>query len=78
MEERAKSSTSAAIKKLMSLQPKTLKIIENGEEIEISISSVQVWQTILVKPGEEIPVDGLVSKGSSYVDESMITGEPVP
>ena len=78
LEEKAKSNTSSAIKKLMGLQPKTLKIIENGEEKEISISSVQVGQTILVRPGEKIPVDGEVSKGSSYVDESMITGEPVP
>ncbi|MCM4166615.1 Copper-exporting P-type ATPase [Arenibacter antarcticus] len=78
MEEKAKSNTSSAIKKLMGLQPKTLKIIENGEEIEIPISSVQVGQTILVRPGEKIPVDGKVSKGRSYVDESMITGEPVP
>ncbi len=78
LEEKAKSNTSSAIKKLMGLQPKTLKIIENGEEKEIPISSVQVGQTILVRPGEKIPVDGKVSKGSSYVDESMITGEPVP
>ncbi|WP_121666297.1 heavy metal translocating P-type ATPase [Mesonia aquimarina] len=78
LEEKAKSNTSSAIKKLMGLQPKTLKIIENGEEREIPISSVQVGQTILVRPGEKIPVDGEVSKGSSYVDESMITGEPVP
>jgi len=78
LEEKAKSNTSSAIKKLMGLQAKTLKIIENGEEKEIPISSVQVGQTILVRPGEKIPVDGEVSKGSSYVDESMITGEPVP
>lgn len=78
LEEKAKSNTSSAIKKLMGLQPKTLKIIESGEEKEIPISSVQVGQTILVRPGEKIPVDGEVSKGSSYVDESMITGEPVP
>ncbi|WP_091268041.1 heavy metal translocating P-type ATPase [Gillisia sp. Hel1_33_143] len=78
LEEKAKSNTSSAIKKLMGLQPKTLKIIENGEGKEIPISSVQVGQTILVRPGEKIPVDGEVSKGSSYVDESMITGEPVP
>ena len=78
LEEKAKSNTSSAIKKLMGLQPKTLKIIENGEEKEIPISEVQVGQTILVRPGEKIPVDGEVSKGSSYVDESMITGEPVP
>lgn len=78
LEEKAKSNTSSAIKKLMGLQPKTLKVIENGEEKEIPISEVQVGQTILVRPGEKIPVDGEVSKGSSYVDESMITGEPVP
>ena len=78
LEEKAKSNTSSAIKKLMGLQPKTLKVIEDGEEREISISSVKVGQTILVRPGEKIPVDGTVSKGSSYVDESMITGEPVP
>lgn len=78
LEERAKSNTSSAIKKLMGLQPKTLKVIEKGEEKEIPISQVQVGQTILVRPGEKIPVDGQVSKGSSYVDESMITGEPVP
>ena len=78
LEEKAKSNTSSAIKKLMGLQPKTLKIIENGEEKEIPISAVQVGQTILVRPGEKIPVDGEVSKGNSYVDESMITGEPVP
>ncbi|MBO6829364.1 heavy metal translocating P-type ATPase [Allomuricauda sp. ARW1Y1] len=78
LEERAKSNTSSAIKKLMGLRPKTLKIIEDGLEKEIPISEVQVGQTILVRPGEKIPVDGEVSKGSSYVDESMITGEPVP
>ncbi|WP_445955201.1 heavy metal translocating P-type ATPase [Yeosuana sp.] len=78
LEEKAKSNTSSAIKKLMGLQPKTLKIIENGTEKEIPISSVLVGQTILVRPGEKIPVDGEVSKGSSYVDESMITGEPIP
>jgi P-type Cu2+ transporter len=78
LEEKAKSNTSSAIKKLMGLQPKTLKIIEDGEEKEIPISTVQIGQTILVRPGEKIPVDGEVSKGSSYVNESMITGEPVP
>ncbi|SFC40152.1 Cu2+-exporting ATPase [Flagellimonas taeanensis] len=78
LEEKAKSNTSSAIKKLIGLQPKTLKVIEDGEEREIPISSVKVGQTILVRPGEKIPVDGTVSKGSSYVDESMITGEPVP
>lgn len=78
LEEKAKSNTSSAIKKLMGLQPKTLKVIQDGEEVEMPISSVQVGYTIVVRPGEKIPVDGLVIQGSSYVDESMITGEPVP
>merc|ERR1712000_349599 len=65
-------------KKLMGLQPKTLKVIQNGEEVEMPISSVQKGYTIVVRPGEKIPVDGEVSDGSSFVDESMITGEPVP
>ena len=78
LEEKAKSNTSSAIKKLMGLQPKTLKVIDNGEEKEIPVSAVQVGQTILVHPGERIPVDGKVIKGRSYVNESMITGEPVP
>ncbi|GFD72715.1 copper-translocating P-type ATPase [Tenacibaculum sp. KUL113] len=78
LEEKAKSNTSSAIKKLMGLQPKTLIIIENEEEKEIPISSVQVGQIILVRPGDKIPVDGQVFKGSSYVNESMITGEPIP
>ena len=62
----------------MGLQPKTLKAIIDGEEQEIPISSVQKGFTIIVRPGEKIPVDGEVAEGSSYVDESMITGEPVP
>ena len=78
LEEKAKSNTSSAIKKLMGLQPKTLKAIIDGEEKEIPISSVQKGYTIIVRPGEKIPVDGQVISGSSYVDESMITGEPVP
>ncbi|SNZ01317.1 heavy metal translocating P-type ATPase [Flagellimonas pacifica] len=78
LEEKAKSNTSSAIKKLMGLQPKTLRVIENGIEREIPISTVRIGQTILVRPGEKIPVDGEVSKGNSYVDESMISGEPVP
>ena len=78
LEERAKSNTSSAIKKLMGLQPKTLKVIRDGQETEMPIASVQVGDVIVVRPGEKIPVDGEVSEGSSYVDESMITGEPVP
>ena len=78
LEERAKSSTSLALKKLMGLQPKTLRVVRDGAESELPIASVRVGDTIVVRPGEKIPVDGQVSEGSSYVDESMITGEPVP
>ena len=67
LEERAKSNTSSAIKKLMGLQPKTLKVIQSGEEIEMPIASVQQGYTIAVRPGEKIPVDGEVSEGNSFV-----------
>jgi P-type Cu2+ transporter len=77
LEEKAKSSTSAAIKKLMGLQPKTVRVIVNGIEEEIPVASVKVGSHIMVRPGEKIPVDGTVINGSSYVDESMISGEPV-
>lgn len=78
LEEKAKSNTSSAIKKLMGLQPKTLKVIRNGEEVEIPIVSVLQGDTIVIRPGEKLPVDGEVMEGSSFVNESMITGEPVP
>lgn len=78
LEEKAKSNTSSALKKLMGLQPKTVRAIVDGVEMELPIASVQVGYTILVRPGEKIPVDGLVKSGSSFVDESMISGEPVP
>ena len=78
LEERAKSNTSSSIKKLMGLQPKTLRVIRDGQEIEMPIASVQMGDTIVVRPGEKIPVDGQVTAGRSFVDESMITGEPVP
>lgn len=78
LEEKAKSNTSSAIKKLMGLQPKTVKAIIDGQEQEIPIASVQTGYELLVRPGEKIPVDGAVVEGSSFVDESMITGEPVP
>lgn len=78
LEERAKSNTSSAIKKLMGLQPKTVRVIINGDEKEIPVSQVAVGDTILVRPGEKIPVDGKVASGNSFVDESMISGEPIP
>lgn len=78
LEERAKSNTSSAIKKLMGLQPKTVRAIINGVEQEIPIAAVQVGNRIIVRPGEKVPVDGVVVSGSSFVDESMISGEPIP
>ncbi|WP_295124370.1 heavy metal translocating P-type ATPase [uncultured Chitinophaga sp.] len=79
MEERAKSNTSSALKKLMGLQPKTVTIVhEGGHMAEIAVSAVKANDILLVKPGEKIPVDGIVASGSSYVDESTITGEPLP
>ena len=79
LEEKAKGNTSSAIKKLLGLQPKTVVIVkDNGEQQEVAISEVRKDQTILVKPGDKIPVDGIVVDGSSYVNESMLSGEPVP
>jgi Cu2+-exporting ATPase len=78
LEERAKYNTSSAIKKLMGLQPKTVRVLINGKEQELPVSAVWPGHTIIVRPGEKIPVDGAVVSGASYVDESMITGEPVP
>lgn len=78
LEEKAKSSTSSAIRKLMGLQPKTVRAIVDGVEKEIPISEVKPGYRILVRPGEKIPVDGEVMSGASFVDESMISGEPVP
>ncbi|WP_266362987.1 heavy metal translocating P-type ATPase [Tellurirhabdus rosea] len=78
LEERAKSNTSAALKKLMGLQPKTVRVVENGAETEIPLAQVRTGQLLVVRPGERIPVDGRVESGSSYVDESTVSGEPVP
>lgn len=78
LEERAKSSTGTALRKLMGLQPKTLTLIRNGNSKEIKIEEVVLGDRILIKPGEKIPVDGKVLEGSSFIDESMISGEPVP
>ena len=79
LEEGAKANTSSAIKKLIGLQPKTVfKVLESGEIREFLISKVKQGDTVLIRPGEKIPVDGKITTGSSYIDESMITGEPVP
>jgi Cu2+-exporting ATPase len=78
LEAKAKNNTSTALKKLMSLQPKTVMVIDKfGKEKQIRIEEVQINDVILAKPGEKIAVDGIVAKGNSFVDESMLTGEPV-
>jgi len=78
LEARAKGQTSAAIKKLIGMQPKTALVIREGEQREIPVEEVQVGDLILVRPGEKVPVDGIVHQGYSSVDESMITGESIP
>ncbi|HEA65180.1 MAG TPA: copper-translocating P-type ATPase [Candidatus Aminicenantes bacterium] len=78
LEARAKGQTSEAIKKLMGLSPKTARVIREGKEMDIPVEEVLVGDTIIVRPGEKIPVDGIVKEGKSAVDESMITGESIP
>jgi Cu2+-exporting ATPase len=79
LEEKAKGNTSSAIKKLMGLQPKTVIVIQaDGTEKQTAIEDVNAGDVILVKSGEKIAVDGMVTSGNSYVDESMLSGEPVP
>jgi Cu2+-exporting ATPase len=79
LEEGAKSNTSSALKKLIGLQPRTvIKVAADGSTKEFLIATVKPGDIILIKPGEKIPVDGILLNGSSYVDESLITGEPVP
>ncbi len=78
LEARAKGRTSEAIKKLMGLRAKTARIFRNGEEAFVSIDDVRVGDIVLVRPGETIPVDGVVVEGKSAVDESMLTGESLP
>jgi len=78
LEARAKGRTSEAIKKLMGLKPKTARVIKDGVETDVPVDSVQPGDLIVVRPGEKIPVDGLVVEGASAVDESMLTGESLP
>ncbi len=78
LEARAKGRTGEAVKKLMGLAPRTAILLRNGQEIEVKIDDVLVGDLVIVKPGERIPVDGTVIEGSSSVDESMLTGEPMP
>ena len=78
LEARAKGQTSDAVRALIALRPQTARVIEDGEEYEIPVRAVQAGDVVLVKPGEQIPVDGVVIEGASAVDESMLTGESVP
>jgi len=78
LEARARGQTSEAIKKLINLRPKTAVIIRNGQEEEIAVDDVQVGDLIRVRPGERVPVDGIIRQGYSSIDESMITGESIP
>jgi P-type Cu+ transporter len=77
-EARAKGRTSEAIKKLMGLQAKTARVIRDGRETDIPVEEVQLGDIVVVRPGEKLPVDGVVAQGSSAVDESMLTGESLP
>ena len=78
LEARAKGQTSAAIKKLMGLRAKTARVVRDGREVDVPIEQVRVGEVVVVRPGEKIPVDGLVVEGHSAVDESMLTGESLP
>jgi Cu+-exporting ATPase len=78
LESRTKGKTGGAIRKLMGLRPKTAMIIQDGVEREIQITKVQKGDTVIVRPGERIPVDGVILEGKSSLDESMLTGEPLP
>ena len=78
MEARAKHNASSAIKKLMGLQPKTAHVEREGKELEVSVEDLTMGDVVLVRPGEKIPVDGILIEGQSSIDESMLTGESVP
>ncbi|HEX5913333.1 MAG TPA: heavy metal translocating P-type ATPase, partial [Rubrobacter sp.] len=78
LEARAKGRTNEAIKKLAGLQAKTARVVRGGEELDVPVESVEIGDVVVVRPGEKIPVDGLVLSGKSAIDESMITGESIP
>ncbi|MBA3240246.1 MAG: heavy metal translocating P-type ATPase [Acidobacteria bacterium] len=78
LEIRAKSHSSAAIRKLLELQAKTARVIRGGQEVDVPIEEVVVGDTVLVRPGEKVPVDGVILEGESAIDESVVTGESVP
>jgi Cu+-exporting ATPase len=78
LEARAKGQTSAAIKRLMGLRAKTARVVRNGEDVDLPLEDVVAGDEVIVRPGEKIPVDGIVLEGRSAVDESMLTGESIP
>ncbi len=78
LEMKARGKTSEAIKRLIGLQPKTARVVRDGRELDVPIEQVGLQETVRVRPGEKIPVDGVIIDGHSYVDESMLTGEPMP
>ena len=78
LEARARGQTSEAIRRLLQLQPPTARVLRNGQTVDVPVSKVVVGDLVQVRPGEKIPVDGEVSEGSSWVEESMLTGEPTP
>ncbi|MGE0081920.1 MAG: heavy metal translocating P-type ATPase [Thiohalomonadaceae bacterium] len=78
LETRARGKTSEAIRRLIGLQPKTARVVRNGQELDVPIAEVGLNETLRVRPGERIPVDGVIMEGHSLVDESMISGEPIP
>lgn len=78
MEEKAKGKTSTAIRKLMGLQPRAARVVKDGREEDILIADLQVGDKVSVRPGEQIPVDGVIVGGNTFIDESMISGEPIP
>ncbi|MEK7366290.1 MAG: heavy metal translocating P-type ATPase, partial [Candidatus Deferrimicrobiota bacterium] len=77
-ESRARGKTSEAVKKLIDLAPKTARVVRDGAEVDVPLASVVVGERVVVRPGEKVPVDGTVAEGRSAVDESMLTGEPIP
>jgi len=78
LESGAKAGTSEALKKLIGLQPKELTLVKDGKEILVPVSEAGTGDIVLVKPGQKIPLDGMVTEGESFVDESMLSGEPIP
>jgi len=78
LEARAKGQTSEAIKKLIGLQAKTARVVRDGQEMDIPVEEVQIGDLVVVRPGEKVPVDGIIKEGHSSVDESMVTGESIP